>query len=82
MLNVFFFENRLVYDIIWKNIVGPNRPQMTIERMRIACWIIKATSKHSGYLIINAFSRQRWLRQRTSVLRDKSNILPVIFQSL
>ena len=28
---------------MWKNIVEPGRPQMTIWRMRIAFWIPKAT---------------------------------------
>ena len=38
------FENRAVYEIMWKNIVQPDRPQkMTMWRMRIACWITKAT---------------------------------------
>jgi len=26
----FFSENRTVYEIVWKNIVDPDRPQMTI----------------------------------------------------
>jgi hypothetical protein len=26
----FFFENRAVYEIMWKNIVQPVRPQMSI----------------------------------------------------
>jgi len=38
-----FFENRAVYEIMWKNTVQPDRPKMTIWRMRIACWITKAT---------------------------------------
>ena len=29
MLNNFFPENRAVYEIMWKNIVEPERPQMT-----------------------------------------------------
>ena len=29
---------------MWKNIVGRGRPQMTIWRMRIACWIPKTTN--------------------------------------
>ena len=32
---------------MWKNIVEPDRPQMTILRMRIACWIPKATNIHT-----------------------------------
>ena len=35
------FEHCTVYEILWKNIVGRGRPQMTIWCMRIACWIIK-----------------------------------------
>ena len=42
-----FFENRAVYEIMWKNIVEWGRPQLTIWRMRIACWIPKATDTHS-----------------------------------
>ena len=36
-----FFENRAVYEIMWKNIIEPDRPQMTIWRMRISCWILR-----------------------------------------
>ena len=39
----FFFENNSLYEIIWKYIVEGGRPQMTIWRMRIACWIPVAT---------------------------------------
>jgi hypothetical protein len=28
--NIFFPENRAVYEIMWKNMVEPDRPQMTI----------------------------------------------------
>jgi hypothetical protein len=39
VLSIFFFENLTVYEIMWKNIVDRGRPQMTIWRMCIACWI-------------------------------------------
>jgi hypothetical protein len=39
----FCFENRAVYEIMWKNTVQPDRPQMAIWRMRIAGWIHQAT---------------------------------------
>jgi len=32
-------ENRAFYEIMRKNIAEPDRPQMTIWRMRIACWM-------------------------------------------
>ena len=33
---LFFFENRAVYEISWKNTVQLERPKMTVWRMRIA----------------------------------------------
>ena len=35
--------------------VETERPQMTIWRMRIACWIPKATNTHSECVILIAF---------------------------
>ena len=35
--------HRTVYEIMWKNIVEPDRPQMTIWCTRIAFWIPEAT---------------------------------------
>ena len=40
----------------------------TIRRMRIACWIPKATDTDSEYVIITAFLRQQWLRERALIL--------------
>jgi len=34
--NIFFLENRSVYEIMWKSIFEPDRPQMKIWHMRIA----------------------------------------------
>ena len=53
--NFFFFENRAVYEIMWKNIVKPGRPQTTIRRNCTACWITKATKADSDCVIIIAF---------------------------
>jgi len=47
-----FFENRVVRNIMWKNIVERGRQQMTIWCMRVACWVPKATDKHSEYVIL------------------------------
>jgi hypothetical protein len=54
---------------MWKNTVEPDRPQMTIWRMRIACWIPKATNTHSEYVILIDFPMQQWLPERASMLR-------------
>ena len=48
----FFFENRAVYEIIWKYDIEPDWPQMIIWRMFTACWITKATNIHSEYVIL------------------------------
>ena len=48
-------QNRTFYEIMWKNIVMPNREQMTIRRMRTSRWIPKATDTHSEYVILTAF---------------------------
>jgi hypothetical protein len=42
---------------------------MTIWRMRIACWIPKATDTHSEYVIRIAVPQQQWLQEGVSVLR-------------
>jgi len=43
---IFFFQNRVIYEIKWKNIVETGRPQVAIWRMRIACWIHKTTDTY------------------------------------
>jgi len=66
-----FFFNRAVYEIMWKNIVERGRTRIAAWRMRIACWITKATKPHSEYLMLrfNAFPLQQWLHEGASVLR-------------
>jgi len=64
----FFSEIRAVCEIMWKNIVQPDRPHMTIWRMRIACWIPKATNTHSEYVTLIAFLQQQWSQERASLL--------------
>ena len=39
-----------------------------IRRMRIACWISKATDIHSEYVLLIAFLRQQWFRESASIL--------------
>jgi hypothetical protein len=44
---------------------------MRIWRMRIACWIPKATDTQSEYVIFIVFPLQQWLQERVS--------MPVLF---
>jgi hypothetical protein len=52
-----FFENRAVYEIMWKNIVERGRPQMAIWRMR-HCMLDTQSYKytHSGCVILIVFT--------------------------
>jgi len=69
-------ENRAVYEIMWKNTVQPDRPQMTIWRMRTACWIPEATNTHSQYIVLIPFALQQWLRERVSMSRHTYSACP------
>jgi len=42
-----FLEYRAIYEIMWKNTVESDRPQMIILRMSMACLIPKAIHAHS-----------------------------------
>jgi hypothetical protein len=69
MFNNFLFSgSRAVFKIMWKSIVEPDRPQMIIWRMRIACWIPNATNTQKDYVIIIAFPLQQWLHECASIL--------------
>ena len=49
--NFLFFANPAVCEIMQKNNVELRRLQMTIWRMRIACWMPKISNTHSGWVI-------------------------------
>ena len=64
--------------------VTPDRQQMTIWRMRVACWISRVTranahahahtpehphTRREKYEILIAFPLQQWFRERASMLR-------------
>jgi len=64
--NFFSPENLAVCEIVWKNMVEPDRLQTMYYG---ACWITKDTDTHSEYVLLIIFARQRCLRERPSVLR-------------
>ena len=63
-----FFENRALYEMAWKNVVKPNRRQMIVWRMHIACWITTTTDTHSECVIFIAFPRQTRLHKSAPML--------------
>jgi hypothetical protein len=52
-------------------------PQMTIRRMRIACWITKAANTRSEYGILIRSPLQQCLHERASMLRYTDIDCPV-----
>jgi hypothetical protein len=66
----FFFDNRVVYEIMWKEVLRAGQDtDDIIRRMRFACWISEATNTRSEHVIHISFPRQQWLGERASVLR-------------
>jgi hypothetical protein len=45
--NFFFFENRAVYEIMPKNMVGPERPQIKIRSTRVVFCISQGARAHA-----------------------------------
>jgi len=69
LCSIIFLKNRAIYEIMWKNTVKPDRPQLAIWRMRFTCWIPKATNTYSQYVTLTTFRLQQWWRKHASVLR-------------
>ena len=51
-----------------KSTVEPGRPQMRLWRMRIACWVHKATNAHSECVILIVFPQQQLLHESAILL--------------
>jgi hypothetical protein len=47
---------------------GQTTDDTIVRCIRIACWINKATNTRSEYVILIAFPRQKWLRERATIL--------------
>jgi hypothetical protein len=71
LCSITFFRNSCC---LWDNVekYGTARQAtdgIMIRRMHLACWVTKATDTHSEYVILIAFPRQQWLRERFSMWR-------------
>jgi len=69
LCSITVFKHYAIYEIMWENTVEPERPRITIWRMRIACWTPHATNTHSQYMILIYFPLKQWLHQLASMLR-------------
>ena len=76
---LFFSKIVPFFEIIWKNFLESGRPQMTVWRMRIACWITTATNTNTEYVILIALPLQQWLHTRASMLRFTFIVSPVAY---
>jgi len=65
----FFFEDRGLYEVTWKNTAQPGRLRMTISHMGVACRITTDTNAHTEYVILIVFQLQQWFQARASMLR-------------
>jgi hypothetical protein len=66
---------------MWKDTEEADRQQMTMRRMRIACWIAKATNTHAEYVIIGFFPLQQWLHEHASTLYVMATLRAVGFST-
>ena len=66
--NFFFPQNRAVYEIMWKNSVEPDRPQMTIKPRAWSLHALDQGYRHTLRICNTAFPRPQRLRERASML--------------
>jgi len=59
LCSITFCGNLGVYELIWQNVVERGRPRMVMWRMRIACWMSKATNAYTGCVILIDFPLQQ-----------------------
>ena len=79
----YLFKNRAVCEIMWTNIVQPNRLQITVWCMRIACWIPKATNTLSEYVVLYVFALQQWsgVAPQCYVIRTLPDLFLITFRA-
>jgi len=65
--NNFFPRNLALYEIKWKNVVRPGRPQMTIRQIRILRWVPKATNTKSEYVYYCSSTGKMVARTRPNI---------------
>jgi hypothetical protein len=73
----FFFENRSVYEIMWKAIVETDRAQLTLWLTSIIYWVPKATNTLSEYVKTYCFSTATVVPRKRLMLRYTYIACPV-----
>ena len=81
MMMTLFRQSCCLWDNV-KNNVKPDRPQMTIWRMRVACWIPKSSNTRSEYVNSYCFySATKVTLKRSSVVFMRTYIASVVIVS-
>jgi len=62
-----FVLNRAFCEMMRKKIMETDRPQVTVWRMRIACWIPRGKDTNSEHAVLMAVLLQQWLEGKTAV---------------
>jgi len=62
---------------MWKKCcrAGETTDDNITRRSLFACWIIKVTDTHLVYVILVAFPRQKWLRDRLNIMFIRTCLL-------
>jgi hypothetical protein len=76
MFNNFISESNTVYVTTWKNVVEPERPQLTIYMAHARCMLDKVGTHArthvrtyaQRYVKLTALPRQKWFREGASML--------------
>ena len=76
------FSRKLCRLRCGKNMAEPDRPQTTLWRVRLACWLTKATDIHSEYVIFLSFifTIPKCLQHKLKTKNIKHNRLIVFIQ--
>jgi hypothetical protein len=64
LCSITFFKNSTIFEIMWKNIVELDRPQIAVWHMCFAYRITKTTNTHLEYVLLIAFQLQQWLHKK------------------
>ena len=82
LYSISFFEKKSAVKEMWKNILDPDRSQMTIWNIRIACWLPRATNAQACYVIFTVFPLEQWLSLSVTLCvywRPFASITPLLF---
>jgi len=67
--NTHFVSSNFFFENLVEKYIRIGQAAMTIWCVRLVCWIPKAATTHSEYVVLIAFPLQHWLYESASILR-------------